>query len=100
MTPAPGPDPDPITPAPPPIEYVPGIDFGVAEWLFGDEVAGATLVASGGYLSPIYIERCKEEGIWPALYRKKVYDVRTYFQFYNGWVALFNDRDKSIRWLR
>jgi hypothetical protein len=96
----PAPDPDPPTPPPPVVELVPGVDIAVAQWLFGDELApDYVLSKSGGVLSPLYKERAKASGEWPALIKRKVWDSRVYYQFSNGWVALYNDKDKSIRWI-
>jgi murein DD-endopeptidase MepM/ murein hydrolase activator NlpD len=97
-----GTTPGPVDPPPPPpaVELMPGVDIEVAQWLFGDELAPDYVLAkSGGVLSPLYKKRCIEEGIWPPLFKRKVWDVRVYYQFSNGWVALFNDKDKSIRWI-
>jgi murein DD-endopeptidase MepM/ murein hydrolase activator NlpD len=91
---------EPTDPTTPPVELVPGVDIDVAQWLFGDELApDYVLSRSGGVLSPLYKERAKAEGEWPALIKRKVWDVRVYYQFSNGWVALYNDKDKSIRWI-
>jgi murein DD-endopeptidase MepM/ murein hydrolase activator NlpD len=92
----PGPIP---APTPGPVVLVPGVDTDVAIWLWGDRVPGYKLAKDGGVLSPFYKARCVAEGVWPELIKRKAYDVRVYYQFSNGWVALYNDKTKTVAWI-
>jgi hypothetical protein len=102
--PAPTPEPEP-EPEPEPIpipDIVPGVDWGLAVRAFGTDLSGYVLTAppKTGPLGRIYVERCAQDGVWPKLTDRWVYgDGRVYYRFGNGWLALYTEADKKIRWI-
>jgi hypothetical protein len=91
------------TPTPPPTEpdIIPGVDWGIAKRAFDNPALPNYVLTKGGKLSELYIARVKETGQLPQLTNRWEYEDgdRVYYRFSNGDTAVFNDRDKSIRWI-
>jgi hypothetical protein len=90
------------TPEPPkPVEeIIPGVDFGIAKRAFDNPDLPGYVLTKGGKLSELYLARVKQTGQLPQLTDRWAYDDgRVYYRFSDGTTALFNDKDKSIRWI-
>jgi hypothetical protein len=95
----PGEEPNPEPPKPVE-EIIPGVDFGIAKRAFDNPALPGYVLTKGGKLSELYIARVKQTGQLPKLIDRWAYDDgRVYYPFSNGDMALFNDKDKSIRWI-
>ena len=81
----------------------PGVYFAIAKRAFDNPSNPALknyVLTKGGKLSELYIARVKQTGQLPKLIDRWAYDDgRVYYPFSNGDMALFNDKDKSIRWI-
>jgi hypothetical protein len=95
----PGEEPKPEPPKPVE-EIIPGVDFGIAKRAFDNADLPGYVLTKGGKLSELYLARVKMTGWLPKLTDRWAYDDgRVYYRFSDGSMALFNDKDKSIRWI-